>query len=296
MRDILVTGGSGQVGGALVRLGAPEGFRFVAPPRAQLDLADPASIIAVVASRPWAAVINAAAYTAVDRAQAEVEAAWRVNALAPACLARATAEAGIPIIHVSTDYVFPGDLDRPYREDDPIGPLGVYGASKEGGEQAVRTGNSRHAIVRTSWVVSAHGANFIKTMLRLGADRDVLRVVADQHGAPTAAGDLAHVLALVMQSMISDPAAPLGTFHFANAGDTTWAGFAAEIFRLSAARGGPSARVEPIATKDYPTPARRPGNSRLDTQRIRDLYGVQPRPWEQATADIIDELIPPRAP
>ena len=295
MRDILVTGGSGQVGGALVRLGAPEGFRFVAPPRAQLDLADPASIIAVVASRPWAAVINAAAYTAVDRAQAEVEAAWRVNALAPACLARATAEAGIPIIHVSTDYVFPGDLDRPYREDDPIGPLGVYGASKEGGEQAVRTGNSRHAIVRTSWVVSAHGANFIKTMLRLGADRDVLRVVADQHGAPTAAGDLAHVLALVMQSMISDPAAPLGTFHFANAGDTTWAGFAAEIFRLSAARGGPSARVEPIATKDYPTPARRPGNSRLDTQRIRDLYGVQPRPWEQATADIIDELIPPRA-
>ena len=296
MRDILVTGGSGQVGGALVRLGAPEGFRFVAPPRAQLDLADPASIIAVVASRPWAAVINAAAYTAVDRAQAEVEAAWRVNALAPACLARATAEAGIPIIHVSTDYVVPGDLDRPYREDDPIGPLGVYGASKEGGEQAVRTGNSRHAIVRTSWVVSAHGANFIKTMLRLGADRDVLRVVADQHGAPTAAGDLAHVLALVMQSMISDPAAPLGTFHFANAGDTTWAGFAAEIFRLSAARGGPSARVEPIATKDYPTPARRPGNSRLDTQRIRDLYGVQPRPWEQATADIIDELIPPRAP
>jgi len=296
MRDILVTGGSGQVGGALVRLGAPEGFRLVAPPRAQLDLADPASITAVVASRPWAAVINAAAYTAVDRAEADVDAAWRVNALAPACLASATAEAGIPIIHVSTDYVFPGDLDRPYREDDPIGPLGVYGASKVGGEQAVRTGNSRHAIVRTSWVVSAHGANFIKTMLRLGADRDVLRVVADQHGAPTAAGDLANVLALVTQSMISDPAAPLGTFHFANAGDTTWAGFAAEIFRLSAARGGPSARVEPIATKDYPTPARRPRNSRLDTRRIRDLYGVQPRPWEQATADIIDELIPPRAP
>ena len=295
MRDILVTGGSGQVGGALVRLGAPNGFRFVAPPRAELDLGDPASIAAFFASRPWAAVINAGAYTAVDRAETEVEAAWRVNALAAACLARATAEAGVPIIHVSTDYVFPGNLERPYREDDPIGPLGVYGASKEGGEQAVRTGNLRHAIVRTSWVVSAQGANFVKTMLRLGADRELLRVVADQHGAPTAAADLADVLAMIAQRMITDPLAPGGTFHFANAGATTWAGFAAEIFRLSAARGGPSARVEPIATKDYPTPARRPANSRLDLQRIRDLHGVQPRPWEQAIAEIIDELIPPRA-
>ena len=295
MRDILVTGGSGQVGGALVRLGAPAGFRFISPARAEMELADPASIAAFVASRPWAAVINAGAYTAVDRAQSEVEAAWRVNALAPACLARASAEAGVPLIHVSTDYVFPGDMDRPYREDDPVGPLGVYGASKEGGEQAVRTGNPRHAIVRTSWVVSAHGANFLKTMLRLGADRDVLRVVADQQGAPTAAADLADVLALIAQRMIVDPHAPVGTFHFANAGATTWAGFAAEIFRLSAARGGPSTRVEPIATKDYPTPAPRPANSRLDLQRIREIHGVHPRPWEQATADIIDELIPPRA-
>lgn len=295
MREILVTGGSGQVGGALVRLGAPEGFRFVAPPRAEMDLADPASIAVFFASRPWAGVINAGAYTAVDRAQTEVEAAWRVNALAPACLARATAEAGVPIIHVSTDYVFPGNLERPYREDDPIGPLSVYGASKEGGEQAVRTGNPRHAIVRTSWVVSAHGANFVKTMLRLGADRELLRVVADQHGAPTAAADLADVLANIAQRMITDPLAPGGTFHFANAGATTWAGFAAEIFRLSAARGGPSARVQPISTNDYPTPAQRPSNSRLDLKRIRALHGVQPRSWEQAIAEIIDELIPPRA-
>jgi dTDP-4-dehydrorhamnose reductase len=143
--------------------------------------------------------------------------------------------------------------------------------------------------------VSAHGANFIKTMLRLGADRDVLRVVADQHGAPTAASDLAGMLALIAQRMIVDPHAPVGTFHFANGGVTTWAGFAAEIFRLSAARGGPSVRVEPIATKDYPTPAPRPANSRLDLQRIREIHGVHPRPWEQATADIVDELIPPRA-
>ncbi len=295
MRDILVTGGSGQVGGALARVGAPDGFRFVMPSRTEMDLRDPASIAAFVATRPWAAVINAGAYTAVDRAEADIEAAWRVNALAPACLARATAVVGVPIIHVSTDYVFSGNLDRPYREDDPIGPLGVYGASKEGGEQAVRTGNPRHVILRTSWVVSAHGANFIKTMLRLGAEKDVLRVVADQHGAPTAAVDLAGVLALIAQRMINDPDAPVGTFHFANAGATTWAGFAAAVFRLSAQRGGPSARVEPITTKDYPTPARRPANSRLDLQRIRDLHGVQPRPWEVAIADIIDELIPPRA-
>ena len=295
MRDILVTGGSGQVGGALLRRGAPDGFRFIAPPRSELDLGDPASIAVFFASRPWAAVINAGAYTAVDRAEADVEAAWRVNALAPACLASATAAVGVPLLHVSTDYVFSGKLDRPYREDDAVGPLGVYGASKEGGEQAVRTGNPRHAILRTSWVVSAHGANFIKTMLRLGADKDVLRVVADQHGAPTSATDLAGVLALVVQRMIADPDAPVGTFHFANAGATTWAGFAAEIFRLSAARGGPSAQVEPIATQDYPTPARRPGNSRLDLRRLQDAHCVQPRPWEWAVADIIDELIPPRA-
>jgi dTDP-4-dehydrorhamnose reductase len=294
MRDVLVTGGSGQVGGALAAMGEVEGFRFVAPCRDELDLLSPTSFAAFLASRPWAAIINAAAYTAVDKAESEVEEAWRINALAPAVLAREAARAGVPLVHVSTDYVFNGASARPYMEDDAVAPLGVYGASKAAGEQGVRTGGGRFAIVRTSWVVSAQRANFLKTMLRLGAERDVLRVVADQQGAPTSARDLAGALARVARALACDPVAPSGTFHFANAGATTWADFAAEIFRLSAQRGGPSARVEPITTADYPTPARRPACSLLSTGRIQTLYGVTPRPWQTAIRDIIDELIPSR--
>jgi dTDP-4-dehydrorhamnose reductase len=295
MRDVLVTGGSGQVGGALVAAAPMDGFRFVAPGRDALDLLEPSSFAAILASRPWAAIINAAAYTAVDKAETEVEDAWRINALAPACLAREAALAGIPLVHVSTDYVFSGASQQPYAEDDPVAPLGVYGASKEAGEQGVRTGAGRSVIVRTSWVVSPRRANFLKTMLRLGAERDVLRVVADQQGAPTSAADLAETLAHIARALACDPDAPTGTFHFSNAGQTTWADFATEIFRLSAACGGPDARIEPIATADYPTPARRPAYSLLSTDRIRTLYGVTPRPWQDAISDIIDELIPSRA-
>ena len=296
MKDVLVTGGSGQVGGALLAL-APEGdFRFVGLDRSELDLLNPSSFAQVISARPWSAIINAAAYTAVDQAETEVEAAWRINAVAPACLAREAARAGVPFVHVSTDYVFSGASTRPYVETDPVAPLGVYGASKEAGEQGVRTGGGRSAIVRTSWVVSPSRANFLKTMLRLGADRDVLRVVADQHGAPTSAADLASALALIARALASDSNAPTGTFHFANAGATTWADFAEEIFRLSAARGGPSARVEPITTAEYPTPARRPAYSLLSTARISQAYGVSPRRWQAAIADIIDDLIPLRVP
>ena len=296
MKDVLVTGGSGQVGGALVALPPEAGFRFVALGRDELDLLKPESFAQVLASRPWAAIINAAAYTAVDKAETDVEEAWRINALAPACLAQQAARAGVPLVHVSTDYVFSGASARPYVEDDPVAPLGVYGASKEAGEQGVRTGGGRAVIVRTSWVVSPWRANFIKTMLRLGGERDVLRVVADQQGAPTSSADLASALAIMVRALVNDPSAPTGTFHFSNAGATTWADFAAEIFALSAARGGPSARVEPITTADYPTPARRPAYSLLSTRRIQQLYGVSPRPWQAAISDIIDELIPSRIP
>ena len=294
MREILVTGGSGQVGSALMNRVAQEGYRFVAPNRDTFDLLHPETFAEVLGSRPWAAIINAAAYTAVDKAETEVEAAWRINALAPAVLAREAAKAGIPLVHVSTDYVFSGASERPYFEDDPVGPLGVYGASKEAGEQGVRTSGARSVIVRTSWVVSPWGANFIKTMLRLGAEREVLRVVADQHGAPTSAIDLANALALIAHRLAIDEAAPTGTFHFSNSGATTWADFAAEIFRLSVARGGPGARVDRITTLEYPTPACRPGYSLLATDCIRGLYGVAPRPWQLAVADIINELIPLR--
>jgi len=296
-RAVLVTGAGGQLGTALARLAWPAGWRAVALGRDALDLADPAAIAARVAEghegQGWGAVINAGAYTAVDRAESDQVAAWRINALAPAALAAACGAAGVPLVQVSTDYVFPGDREGAWQVDDPVAPLGVYGASKLGGELAVRTGGARHAIVRTAWVVSARGANFVRTMLRVGAERESLRVVDDQRGSPTAAADLAVALATVAMRLADDPGAPTGTFHFANAGETSWAGFAAEIFRQSAARGGPAATVEPIATADYPTPARRPANSLLDTGKLRAAYGIAPRPWQAALGDILDELVGP---
>ncbi|MHC9419748.1 dTDP-4-dehydrorhamnose reductase [Sphingomonas citri] len=290
-RAVLVTGAAGQLGGALRRAAWPEGFAAVALDRAALDLADPNALAAAVAGRRWAAVINAAAYTAVDKAESDQVAAWQVNALAPAALAAACARAAVPLVQVSTDYVFPGDRDGAWEVDDAVAPLGVYGASKLGGELAVRTSGARHVIVRTAWVVSAHGHNFVRTMLRLAAERDTLRVVADQRGSPTAAADLAAALVRIAVRLADDASSPTGTFHFSNAGATSWAGFAEEIFRQSARRGGPSAAVTPIATADYPTPARRPANSLLGLGAIGAAYGIHPRRWEAALGDILDELI-----
>lgn len=291
MREVLVTGGSGQLGTALTAHDWPDGWRAVAVTRDQLDLGDPAAIAAMVAGRPWAAVISGGAYTAVDKAESDLVTAWAVNALAPATLAQACAAADIPLVHVSTDYVFDGAKEARWLPDDPVGPLGVYGASKLGGELAVGTGCPRHAIVRTSWVVSAHGNNFVKTMLRVGAQRDTLTVVDDQHGAPTSARDLAAAVTTIAQRMAEDRTAPTGIFHFSNAGETTWCGFARAIFAGAAVRGGPSPQVAPIATVDYPTPARRPANSLLDHAAIRDAYGIEPRDWQVALDDILDELI-----
>lgn len=292
---ILLTGANGQLGTELRRYRWPDGWQVIGFGRADLDLTDPVAIEATVAAghegRPWAAVINSAAYTAVDKAESDVVAAWAVNALAPAAFGAACATAGIPLVQVSTDYVFAGDKQGAWAVDDPVGPLGVYGASKLGGELAVRTSGARHAIVRTSWIVSAHGSNFVKTMLRVAATNDSLRVVDDQRGSPTSATDLATALATIAMRLVEDDAAPTGTFHFSNAGETSWAGFAREIFRQSANRGGPQALVEPIATTDYPTPARRPANSLLDLGAIRTAYDITPRPWPDALGDIIDELI-----
>ena len=287
MGPVLVTGGSGQVGSALQRLGGE--FEFVAPSRAELDLADADALVAAVAARPWRAVVNAGAYTAVDKAESDVVGAWKINALAPAALAAATRAAGIPLIHISTDYVFDGAKPEPYVEDDAVRPIGVYGASKEAGEQAVRTGNPAHVILRTAWVVSPDGANFIKTMLRLGADRPELRVVADQHGCPTAAADIAQAIAAILSR--SDADGPFGTFHFVNSGAATWHALAEAVFARAAAHGRPQPRVEAITTADYPTPARRPANSRLDTTRFVRSFGLQPRPWREAIDEVVDQLI-----
>lgn len=288
--DILVTGGSGQVGIELLRQPWPEGVRVHAPGRAELDLGDPASVARIMASRRWDAVISSGAYTAVDKAESDVAAAWAANALAPAILAKAAAEAGAPIVQVSTDYVFPGDKSEPYLEDDAVGPLGVYGASKEGGEQAVRTANPRHVILRTAWVVSPHRANFLKTMLRLGAEREELRVVADQLGCPTFAADLAAAIRTIALRLVEDEAAPTGTFHFVGDGEASWAGFAAAIMEEAVARGRRAARIVPITTAEYPTPARRPANSRLSTARLRERYGIVPSAWRSSLAVALEEL------
>ncbi|NBW10300.1 MAG: dTDP-4-dehydrorhamnose reductase [Caulobacteraceae bacterium] len=293
---ILITGGAGQVGLELQAADWPAGVVLHAPTREQLDLGDIASVRAAFAATPFAAVINSGAYTAVDKAETEVAAAFAANAMGPAILAEVTRAAGVPLIQVSTDYVFDGSKDGVYVEGDPVGPLGVYGASKLAGELAVRSGNPRSVVLRTAWVLSVHRANFLKTMLRLAADRPGLRVVGDQSGCPTSARDIAATLKTIAFRMIDDPEAPTGVYQFVNAGETTWAGLATEIFALSGARGGPSATVEAITTADYPTPARRPGNSRLSTAKLTADYGVQPRSWQAAVAEIITELAPERSP
>lgn len=288
--QILVTGGAGQVGLELARAQWPAAVKLHMPSRADLDLGDIASVKAAFAQIPFAAVINSGAYTAVDRAETEVSAAFAANAMGPAVLAEVTRQAGIPLIQVSTDYVFDGSAHRPYVEDDPVAPLGVYGASKLAGELAVTTGNSRSVVLRTAWVLSVHRANFLKTMLRLAADRPQLRVVGDQCGCPTAARDIAEALKTITLRMIADPAAPTGIYHFVNAGETTWAGLAEEIFALNARNGAPATEVEAIATSDYPTPARRPANSRLSTAKLTHDYQISPRAWREAVEEIISEL------
>jgi dTDP-4-dehydrorhamnose reductase len=295
-KKILVTGGSGQVGQALARLAADfDGLELVMPRRRDLDLSDPESIAEYFESRAetgqgFAAVISAGAYTAVDKAETDVVAAWAVNALGPAALGVATAKAGIPIVHLSTDYVFDGTGAGYYAEDAAVAPIGVYGASKEGGEQAVRTTNARHVILRTAWVVSPFGANFVKTMLRLGADRPQLRVVGDQIGCPTSALDIAATLLGIVDQLVDDGARAFGTHHFVNAGEASWHALAEAVFDRAATHGRPRPVVEAITTADYPTPARRPANSRLSTERLQKSFGIAPRPWRVAIDEIVDEL------
>ncbi|WP_284247351.1 SDR family oxidoreductase, partial [Methylobacterium haplocladii] len=205
----------------------------------------------------------------------------------------ATHAKAIPLVHVSTDYVFDGSSSGAYTPDAPIGPTSVYGASKAAGEMAVRTANPRHAIVRTAWVVSPHRGNFVKTMLRLAGERETLAVVDDQRGCPTSAADLAAGLAQIALRLAEDPEAPTGTFHYVNAGVTTWHGFARAIVAGNARRGGREIPVSGIPTSAYPTPARRPANSELSTQSLTAAYGFMPRPWSEALDDILDRLVGP---
>ncbi len=294
--DILVLGGAGQVGTELRALSWPDGVRIHAPTRAELDITDASAVTAALDARSYAAAINTAAYTAVDRAESEIAEAWRLNALAPAILAAETRRKGIPMLQVSTDYVFAGTKpEGSYAPDEPIDPQSVYGASKAGGELAVRTGNPRHAIVRTAWVVSPHRGNFVKTMLRLAGERDRLSVVDDQHGCPTSAADLAAALSTITLRMADDAAAPAGTYHCVNAGATTWCGFAQAIVAGAACRGGRDVPVAGIPTAAYPTPAKRPLNARLSTTSLTAAFGLTPRSWETALDDLLDALVGPVA-
>ncbi|MDQ7775132.1 MAG: dTDP-4-dehydrorhamnose reductase [Paracoccus aminovorans] len=279
--DLLVFGRSGQVAQELARL-APRA-RFLS--RAEADLSDPAACAAAIRASGCAAVLNAAAHTAVDRAEAEPELAHRINADAPAAMAQACAELGLPFLSISTDYVFDGSGSRPWHETDPPGPLGVYGASKLAGERGIAAVGGQWAVLRTSWVFSAHGANFLKTMLRLGRERDELRVVADQHGGPTPAEAIARACLTMLEAMRADPAKG-GLYHFAGSPDTTWADFARAIM----AAAGLSCRIIDIPTSDYPTPARRPANSRLDCAAILRDFGISRPDWQAGLAKALQEL------
>ena len=286
---LLVLGAAGQVGRELCRLAWPTGTAIASMDRAEIDIADRDAAFASVARERPEIVINAAAYTAVDRAESEPEAAWAANCTGPANLAAACAQARIPLIHISTDYVFDGSKEGPYREDDPVNPLGVYGRSKAAGDRAVRAALAEHVILRTAWVYSAHGHNFVRTMLRLASERPVLRVVADQIGSPTSGADAARAIAAIVQRIAAGDD-HWGTYNFASAGAVSWHGFAQAIFDLAAPWRGAPPTVEAITTADYPTPARRPANSVLDCRRIGEVFGIEPRPWREALAEVIREL------
>ena len=291
---VLLFGGNGQVGHELRRSLRALGDVVVTtrsgqlPEGARCEVADfdcPDSLAALVQRVAPAIVVNAAAYTAVDKAEDDVDAAFRTNAEAPGVLARACALRDIPFVHYSTDYVFDGQGSRPYREDDPTAPLGVYGASKLAGEDAIRAAGGRHLILRTAWVYGQHGHNFMKTMLRLGAERDELRVVADQVGTPTPAA----LIADVTTELLGLRDAPSGTFHLTPRGETSWHGFAEAILEEALALGliPRAPKVIPIATSDYPTRARRPGYSRLDIGRLEQVLGRALPEWRVGLQQVL---------
>jgi len=289
---IAVTGSKGQVATSLLERASPKA-EVVALGRPAFDLADREAVIAgLEAARPDI-VVNAAAYTAVDKAETEEADALRVNRDGAGHVAEAAERLGVPLLHLSTDYVFDGLLDRPYREDDPTGPTGAYGRTKLTGEKAVAERCKDSVILRTAWVYSPFGANFVRTMLRLNESRDEVGVVADQRGNPTSALDIADAL-IAIAARIKDDSSPAlrGVFHMTGSGEATWADFAESIFHEAAARGRRLTQVKRIATVDYPTPARRPANSRLDNEKLSRVYGFRLPEWRQSVAVCCARLLP----
>jgi dTDP-4-dehydrorhamnose reductase len=290
---ILITGATGQVGGELVRILAPLG-EIHAPDRSQLDLANPDSIRLIVRElRPrW--IVNAAAYTAVDKAESDRALAYAINADAPAILGEEAQKIGAAVLHYSTDYVFSGIGTQPWVETDPTGPLGVYGASKLAGEQGLAASGAPYLVLRTSWVYGATGKNFLLTVLRVARERPRMTIVDDQHGAPTWSRDLARLAATVLVAAPDAEAARAfeGIYHAAGAGETTWFGFAQEALRLRrlAEPHAEFAELVPIPTSAYPTPAKRPANSRLNCSKLAATFGFEFQPWQHALAEVLAEV------
>ncbi len=288
---ILLTGANGQVGRELSNCSGQRGFEVLALERSDLDITDPASVRREVNRSGVSLVVNTAGYTAVDEAESEPELAFAVNRDGPAYLASACEKVGIPLVHISTDYVFDGQKQGSYLVTDPVSPLGVYGKSKAAGEVAVREHLPEHVILRTSWIYGVHGHNFVKTMLRLGREREVVQVVADQYGCPTYAADLAETILRVAAQVLEGRQVHWGTYHYCGKGVTSWHGFAEAIFNL--ARKYVPLKVkqtEAITTAEYPTPAKRPTNSSLDCSVLAKTFGVHPQPWAESLAQMLEVL------
>lgn len=291
---LLVFGAAGQVGREISDLATARGLDLIALDRTHLDVCDPVAVARALEAHRPDVLINAAAYTAVDKAESEPELATRANAFAPGHMADRCARYGTPFIHISTDYVFNGTKPTAYVESDPVAPLGVYGRTKAAGEAAVRAATERHVIVRTSWVYGAHGHNFLKTMLRLAGEREKLSVVADQRGCPTATRDLAEALLAAAEAAAKGDAR-WGTYHFAGSGATTWHGFASAIVAAAARHTGRAPEVAPITTAEYPTPAKRPRNSELASDLFQRTFGYRAAPWSQRVVEVVDQLLEQQA-
>ncbi len=292
MIRVAVTGASGQVATALVKKAGPE-IEILTLNRPAFSLEDRESVFAGIKAAKPDVVINAAAYTDVDGAESEEELAMRVNGAGAGYVAEAAASIGSPLLHISTDYVFDGALERPYREDDPTGPTGAYGRSKLAGEKRVAELSPNSAILRTAWVYSPFGGNFVRTMLRLNETREEVGVVADQRGNPTSALDIADALLVIAGRIRDDASRNLrGVFHLTGSGEANWADFAEAIFAEAHARGRRLTRVRRISTGEYPTPARRPVNSRLDNEKLSRVYGLQLPHWRVSLAACCARLIP----
>lgn len=290
---ILVTGKDGQVDTSLQQLGdATPGVEVIRIGLPEVDLSRPETLEAPIrASRPDV-IISSAAYTAVDKAENERELAMSINAVSPGELGRLAEALNIPLLHLSTDYVFGGDKVGVYTEADPPAPVSVYGHTKLAGENAIRKATQNYIILRTAWVYSPFGNNFVKTMLRLGEAKDEVSVVADQHGCPTYGREIARALLLIAHRVVVDRDAGLrGIFHLTGQGETTWAGFAEAIFAAAEARGRRPVRVREILTSEYPTPAKRPSNSRLSGKKLSEIYGLQLDPWQVSLNDCLNQLV-----